>query len=170
MILDGFRKTCIRKKITKELLKSNSVNDNLNNKIDSVLILVDDNSKENLDEIVSKKLAIDVSKVITILFETNQEADPKFKKVLIENDFSLFGKLNNDTVRKLLKTEFDLLLNYTENNLFLNYITAFSKASFKVGVLNNQQQLFDLIIEVKKEEVNLFHSELIKYLKILNKI
>ena len=71
---------------------------------------------------------------------------------------------------KLIQTKFDLLLDYTEGNLYLNYVTAFSKASFKVGLQYNQQQLFDLKIEVEKGEVDLFHDELVKYLRILNKI
>lgn len=170
MILDGFRKTNVRKKITRELLKNNSLKANTSQKIDSILILVNENSKKDLDQIISKTINIDDSKVATIFFKKIQGADSNFEKELTEKDFSFFGNLKNESFEKLIQTEFDLLLNYTQSNLYLNYVTAFSRATFKVGLSNTQQQLFDLKIEVEKDEVDLFHGELVKYLKILNKI
>lgn len=170
MILGGFRKVNIRKKIVKELLKNNSVKADINNRIDSILILMEDNSKENLDQIISKKLNIDISKVTTVFFKTKQESDASYKYELAESDFSLFGKLKNEAIEKLIQSDFDLLLNYTNDNLYLNYLTAFSSARFKVGLEDNQKELFDLMINVDKENVELFHNELVKYLKILNKI
>ena len=170
MILDGFRKVNIQKKIVKGLLKSNSVKSDINNRIDSILILVEDNSKEKLDQIISKKLSIDVSKVTIVFFKTKQESDTNYKYELTEKDFSLFGKLKNETIKKLIKSDFDLLLNYTNDNLYLNYLTAFSNTKFKVGLKGNHNELFDLMINVDKENVDLFHTELVKYLKILNKI
>ena len=170
MILGGFRKANVQKKIAKELLKSNSGKDDVNNKVDSILILVNENSKENLDQIISEKLSIDVLKTTTIVFKTVQNSDASFKYELVEKDFSLFGKLQNEEIKKLIQSDFDLLLNYTNDNLYLNYLTAFSKARFKVGFKNNQHVLFDLMIDVDKENVDSFHTELVKYLKILNKI
>ncbi|MDC9722618.1 MAG: hypothetical protein PSN34_07575 [Urechidicola sp.] len=170
MILEGFRKVNIRKKTVKELLKSNSVKSDIINRIDSVLILVDDNSKENLNQIISKKLNIDVSKVATILFRTKQESDTSYEYELTEKDFSLLGKLKNEVIEKLIKSDFDLLLNYTNDNLYLNYLTAFSNAKFKVGLDSNKNEFLDLMINIGEENVDLFHNELVKYLKILNKI
>ncbi|MFK5878616.1 MAG: hypothetical protein QM478_03865 [Flavobacteriaceae bacterium] len=168
MILDGFRKVNIRKRIKKELLRSDSLKARGNQKIDTILILVDENSQENLDQIISKKLNIDVSKATTIFFKTNQDIS-NYECELIDKGFSLFGKIKNEKIVKLVLSEFDLLLNYTNDNLYLNYVTVFSKAKFKVGLKANQQEIFDLIIDVDKNNVDLFHSELIKYLKILNK-
>ena len=170
MILDGFRKTNVRKKITRELLKNNSLKADTSQKIDSILILVNENSIINLDQIISKRINIDVSKVATIFFKDMNGSDSNLEERLTEKDFSLFGNLKNEAFEKLIQTKFDLLLNYTEGNLYLNYVTAFSKAAFKVGLQYNQQQLFDLKIEVEKGEVDVFHGELVKYLKILNKI
>ena len=170
MILDGFRKANLRKNIKKELLKNNSLNNSSNKKVDSILILVDESSKENLEQDISSKFNIDVSNVASVILKTKQGSESNFKNELTEKDFSLFGKLKNDEIEKLVQSEFDLLLNYVDDNQFLNYITVFSKSKFKVGFKTNQKQLFDLEIAIEQNNVELFHVELMKYLKILNKI
>ncbi len=170
MILDGFRENNIRKRIIKELLTSDSFKEGVDKKVGTVLILVDKNSQENLDQIIAKKLNIDVLKVTVIFFKSKQDSNSCFGNELSERDFYFFGKLKNEEIKKVVKSEFDLLLNYTNDNRYLNYVTAFSKAKFKVGLKNSEQKLFDLIIDVDKENVDLFHNELMKYLKILNKI
>lgn len=170
MILGRFRKGNIRKNIKKELLKNNSLKGSAHKKVSSILILLDEDSQENLDQIISDKFNIDVLKVTSIVYKKKQDSVRNFENELIDKNFSLFGKLKNDVIEKLLKTEFDLLVNYINGNLSLNYVTAFSKASFKVGFATNQQQVFDLMIDVEQSNVELFHAELVKYLNILNKI
>jgi len=170
MVLEGFRKTNIRKNIKKELLKDNSKIVDANQKVKSILILVDVDTQENLDQIISRRFNIEVSEITSLCYKMKQESNNNFELELTEKDFSLLGKLKKDEMKKLVETEFDLLLNYTNDNLPLNYITTFSKAKFKVGLSNDQQELFDLMIEVDSNNVELFHDELEKYLKILNKI
>lgn len=169
MILGGLQKSNIQRKIKKELLRGNSEVTDANQKVNSILILVDADSQENLDQTISKKLHIEIEKVTTLFLVAKQESDSNYKNELTEEDFYLLGNLKNESVEKIIQTEFDLLLNYTNDNLYLNYITAFSKAKFKVGLFN-KQQLFDLVIAIDKDDVNSFHNELEKYLKILNKI
>ena len=121
MILDGFRKVNIRKRIKKELLRSDSLKASGSQKIDTILILVDENSQESLDQIISKILNVDVLKVTAIFFKTNQDIS-NFECELADKDFSLFGKLKSEEIKKLVQSKFDLLLNYTSNNLYLNYV------------------------------------------------
>ena len=45
-----------------------------------------------------------------------------------------------------------------------------SKANFKVGISNFDQRLNDFIIDIGAEHVDVFKTELEKYLKGLNKI
>ena len=52
----------------------------------------------------------------------------------------------------------------------LNLVTAQSKANFKIGLSNNDQRQYDLIIDVKPNEFGLFKKELTKYLTVLNKL
>lgn len=170
MILNGFRKANIRKSINKELLKRKELRIENTNNIALVVLFVDEDSLENLDQIISKKLNIDAAKVSIVFFRTKQGSETSYENELTEKDFSLFGKLKNESIKKLINSDCDLLLNYTNDNLHLNYLTAFSKARFKVGLKDNQKELFDLMINVDNSNLDLFHNELVKYLKILNKI
>ena len=52
----------------------------------------------------------------------------------------------------------------------LNLITAASKANLKVGISNEDERLYDLIIDVELKDINIFKQELKKYLNILKKI
>ena len=45
-----------------------------------------------------------------------------------------------------------------------------SKANFKVGISNTDERLYDLIIDVKPKQFQLFKTEFVKYLNILNKL
>ena len=45
-----------------------------------------------------------------------------------------------------------------------------SKAEFKVGILQTDERINDLIIKTKLKEFDVFKEELFKYLTILNKI
>ena len=49
-------------------------------------------------------------------------------------------------------------------------ITAMSKARFKIGLLQSDQRLNDLIIKTKISEFDLFKEELKKYLDTFNKL
>ncbi len=64
-----------------------------------------------------------------------------------------------------------MLIDYTKaNTVFKKYIVAKSKASFKVGYAEVDDRLYDFMIAVENEEIISFNKELIKYLKILNKL
>jgi hypothetical protein len=45
-----------------------------------------------------------------------------------------------------------------------------SKANFKVGLSAEDKRLHDLILEIEPKDTSTFKTELIKYLKTLNKI
>jgi len=49
-------------------------------------------------------------------------------------------------------------------------MTAISQAKFKIGILQSDERLNDLIIYTKIKEFNVFENEVFKYLTILNKI
>lgn len=86
-------------------------------------------------------------------------------------DFGWKGKINNIDLQSFIAEEYDVLINYYKNdNLFLNLITAASKANFKVGLSRNDERLYDLIIDVKPKQIEVFKKEFKKYLNILNKI
>ncbi|MGC9352598.1 MAG: DUF6913 domain-containing protein [Mariniphaga sp.] len=70
-----------------------------------------------------------------------------------------------------LNTEFDLLLNIAlDHNLILDYLTALSKARFKVGWSPEENNFYDLNINIKGKQDALFLArQQIFYLGQLNK-
>ena len=49
-------------------------------------------------------------------------------------------------------------------------MTAKSKAQFKIGILQSDERLNDLIIKTNTNELNVFKKEVFKYITILNKV
>ena len=86
-------------------------------------------------------------------------------------DFGWSGRIKNTELQAFLNTEFDVLISYYDRDfLELKLITAKSKAKFKIGILQNDERLNDLIIKTNLKAFDLFKTETFKYLKILNKI
>ena len=81
-----------------------------------------------------------------------------------------FGRVRDEKVRGLINFNFDLLINLTTSNLYLDYLTVLSNSQFKVGLSNSDIRLYDFMISTNLEEKTVFSNELKKYLKILNKI
>ncbi len=75
-----------------------------------------------------------------------------------------------DFIDKFCKKEFDLLIDLSLNHFFpTTYITALSKAHFKVGLKNEYNQFYDLMIDLgnlKNREV--YFEQLKHYLTLLN--
>lgn len=86
-------------------------------------------------------------------------------------DFGWNGSIKNLDLREFIETDFDALISYyKKDNLELNYATACSKANFKIGLSNYDQNLNDFIIDIKPNFIDIFGKELDKYLTGLKKI
>lgn len=86
-------------------------------------------------------------------------------------DIGWKGKIKSIDLQTFIDTDYDVLIcYYKENILELNQVAAMSKANFKVGISNTDERLFDLIIDVKPKQFELFKTEFNKYLNILNKL
>ncbi|WP_147677978.1 DUF6913 domain-containing protein [Algibacter pacificus] len=86
-------------------------------------------------------------------------------------DFGWNGRIKNLDLQAFLDVEFDVLISYYDTDILeLKLITAKSKAKFKIGILQNDERLNDLIIKTNLKAFDLFKTETFKYLKILNKI
>ncbi len=168
MILNRIREVSLQKKIDKEL-KNSSVGSN--KKVESVLILFDENVDAEICELILRELEFDKQKVKEIIFcdTLNNEAQ-NFQTKISKKQFSWFGRVRDEKVRDLINFKFDLLINLTKGNLYLDYLTVLSNSQFKVGLSNSDIRLYDFMISTDLEEKTVFSSELKKYLKILNKI
>ena len=88
-----------------------------------------------------------------------------------KKDLGCNGLINNLDLQEFIDTEFDVLISYyKKDNLELNYATACSKANFKVGLSNHNQNLNDIIIDISPNFIDIFGKELEKYLTGLKKI
>ncbi len=119
-----------------------------------------------------KTLGLLPAKVKIIAFvDDAKDANPLWDTYFNPKDFGWKGKINNIDLQSFIDTEFDVLISYyTENNLELKLISAASKANFKVGLLQDDKRMFDLMIDVKTKNFPLFQKELTKYLTVLKKI
>lgn len=171
MILNGFKQKNIQRHLEKELVKTTSSQTEISKtKIVSVLIFIDKKNDAKIVKVIAKVLSLDLSNIHLVVFKTKIDVIAISENDISENDFNLFGKVKSEQLKKIMEQSFDLLLNYTTDNLYLNYLTVLSKASFKVGYANSDARLYNFMIAVNDTDETVFNSELKKYLKILNKI
>lgn len=143
-------------------------------KITSVGVILNVSEFSDFDafQIFFKSLGLSETKIKMIAFVE----DSKQSKVLWDvstspKDFGWKGKINNSDLLSFINTKFDVLISfYRQNHLELDVITASSKANFKVSLINEDERLYDLMIDVQTTEFNLFTTELKKYLTVLNKL
>ena len=87
------------------------------------------------------------------------------------SDFGWNGQHNNHALKAFSEENFDLLIAYFKEPKWpLTMATALSKANFKLGLIPSMESSFDLIIDVKIQQLDLLIFELKKYLSQLNKL
>lgn len=90
---------------------------------------------------------------------------------LTVKDLDFWGLPKKEKVDEFLSIKFEILLNIAmENNLVLEYLTALSKAQFKVGSSPNKKNYFDMNINIgENTEPMYLAKQQIFYLAQLNK-
>lgn len=175
MILKGFKENSKKKRL--EQLIAERVASNSNKKIDSLGIIFNLDEVDNFDEI--RKIGriaegiVPQHKVKIIAYSSDKNAaNVGFNDCYNPKDFSWNGKLKSAELQTFLNTPFDTLISYYQDqeNIDMQLLTAYSKAAFKVGILQTDERLNDLIIKTEIKDLKTFKSELIKYLTILTKI
>lgn len=172
MILKGLKEKSIKKKLN-SILKKRETRFNTN-KIEHIGIIL--NADETTDFEALKSLAQTISvrsnKLKIIAFtESKDKLDYSWDTCYNTKDFTWNGRINNTELQAFLDTEFDMLISYYATDVLeLKYLTAASKAPFKVGVFQMDKRINDLIIKADLENLDLFKTELKKYLNVLNKL
>jgi len=172
MFLQRFKKKSIQKSINK-ILNSRNVSVN-NKKIESVGIILNQdefNKHEDLRQFLIS-LGIMENKIKFISFITDAKLAPNtWDNYFDPHSFGWHGSIKNVELDEFINTKFDTLISYYKaDNLELNAVTTMSKANFKIGISKNDQRLNDFIIDIKPSQITIFKKELLKYLKVLNKI
>ncbi len=121
---------------------------------------------------ISEKIKIHPNNVKIIAFSKEKKDNLNTWDMCFNpNDFGWNGDIKNTELQTFIDKKFDVLISYySTENLELKLITAKSKAKFKIGNLQTDSRLNDLIIKTNLNEFDVFENEVFKYLTILNKI
>ncbi|NVN18455.1 hypothetical protein GUA46_08885 [Muricauda sp. HICW] len=88
-----------------------------------------------------------------------------------DKDLGWKGEIENSYVLEFLSREYDMLINYYEDdNLMMKLLSVKTPARLKVGLAAQDPKLNDLILNTSLGDFKLFKSELKKYLKVLKEI
>ncbi len=96
---------------------------------------------------------------------------PYSTPVFSDKDLGWNGDIENSYALEFLNTEYDVLVNYyNENNLLLNIMSLKTLARLKVGFKEVGPDFNDLILDVKISDFKTFKSELKKYLGVFKEL
>ncbi|WP_422091533.1 DUF6913 domain-containing protein [Tenacibaculum ovolyticum] len=170
-MIGKLKQKSIEKTYSKAIDKKVNKNHNLN-KVQKVLILLDNESLENvmianLVNVLSfKKENIEV--LVYKEFLKKEDVSPLF---FTKKDIGFNASLKSDNLKNFVKNDYDLLINYIKTpNLYTNMITLLSKANLKSGFAGIDDRLYDIVVADEGLNEAVLNKELKKYLTILNKI
>jgi len=143
-------------------------------KIGTVGVIINFQDYNNYDKLrlLFKNIGLNDNRIKFIAFLDDQKEMPNsWDSFFNSKDFGWKGKINNLELNEFIDTKFDALISYyKKDTLELDLVSALSKANFKIGLSNKEPRLFDLIIDIEPKHIDIFQSEVVKYLKVLNKI
>ena len=172
MFLKRFREKSNQKYIEKIL--SSDVRNVHQGKIESVGVILNFEEYNNLDQLrlMLKSIGIKDNKVKFISFIDDEKSKPNSWDAFFNpKDFGWKGKIKNIELEEFINYKFDALISYYNQDILeLNFVTALSGANFKIGISNYDLRLYDLIIDIETKHLHVFQNEILKYLKVLNKI
>lgn len=167
----------IKRKSLRKLTERNLANRDLskvNSPLKTLGFLVDEMRFQDLDVFYEfyKDLHLIPKDIKVFSFIEVKKKLPSLRQNQVQcKDFNWKGEMHNQNASEFLETEFDVLVGYYEGkNEFLDALIAQSKAKFKVGFAGSDNRLFDLLIDVKHNNMESFRTELKKYLTILRKV
>ncbi len=172
MILKAFKEKSNRKYVNKLLTERKpTVN---NNKIKTIAVLLNASEFHEFEvfRVYFKELGLTSPKHKIVAFTMDDKLEyNQWNAHFSPKDFGWKGKIKNIDLDDFINEPYDMLLCFYKNPVLqLNLITAASKANLKVGISNEDERLYDLIIDVELKDINIFKQELKKYLNILKKI
>ncbi len=172
MILKAFKQKSNKKYLNK-LLAQRKVNLG-NNKIKSLGIILnfDEIDDFNAFNVLASQLKIHTNKLKVIAYTSDLKSHGNsWDSCFNMNDFGWNGVIKNIELQAFLNESFDVLISYySDATLELKLLTTLSKSQFKIGILQADERLNDLIIKTDIEDMSVFNNEVIKYLTVLNKI
>ena len=171
-MLKSIQKRYLLKKIDRNL--KNRDLSRLNNKVITIGFLIDEDFFNDFEKLyaISEKMGLHHKDIKIFTFMNVKKKLPSLRQNQINNkEFSWKGIIQNQNANEYLGKSFDVLVGYYKRqNIFLDLMMTKSSANFKVGFKGVDSRLVDLIIDVNPLQVEKFGQELIKYMRVLNKI
>lgn len=171
MILKGFKEKSNINYINAQLKKR--VVTQANTKVRTIGIIFNSEKNANVAsfETIVNSLGITKNSIKIVAFKPELKEEEYYNPTYTLKHIGWRGKIKDKNLEKFLNTEFDLLINYYKADVVaLKVMSVSSKAKFKVGILESDERINDLIIKTEINDFNTFVLELNKYLSILNKI
>lgn len=123
----------------------------------------------NIQKEVEKILGVE-----NVSFFSFLDVDKQFKSSrnhFSEKSFNWQGDIQQLELSNFLEEPFDLLIGYfNKKNIFIESPVLQSKATFKVGISEVNQKLYEIEIAAIPSNIHNFLTELKKYLVLLNKM
>jgi hypothetical protein len=162
----------IRKQTEKNLDKRDL--SQLNSTVKTLGFLVDESKFQDFELLYdfSVFLGLQRKDVKVFSFVEYKKKAPSLRQDQVNNkDFSWDGTINNQNAKEFLNKPFDVLVGYYKGtHEFLDLMVSESMAKFKVGMAGADERLYDLLIELDISKTEAIKVELIKYLRVLNKL
>ncbi len=146
----------------------------INDSVKTLGFLVDEEFFNDFEKLyaIAEKMGLQRKDVKLFTFMRVKKKMPSLRQNQINNKhFTWKGEIHHQNANEFLEMQLDVLVGYyNSKNDYLDLMMSCSKAKFKVGFSKTDKRLSDLLICVNPLQVNQFGQELIKYLKVLNKI
>ena len=166
----------IKKNIVLKYLKSNSRIRNVDHgedlqKISRVGILAESDLFQTYDftRNLGSNFGLDENSFDIILYRKSKINEELSNcSYFSEKDFSMFGKIVGEDLKKFVNKNFDLLINYcTHEDVFSEVLCVKSKAKLVAGFKSKTYDNYDISINIESNKIDTFNEELTKYLQIL---
>lgn len=143
-----------------------------NQQFKNILVFLDDLSlKSEIEQNLIEVFDLPSTVFEFVIYQQKKTKNNNSNSIITHRDFGWYGKLKSEKLKNILTNKYDLLINYCKiDHFYTNLLVLQCNAYFKIGFANLKLGLYDLTIQCNPNEINLYTSEIKKYLKILNKI
>lgn len=170
----GIQNFFINKKIEAVINKLKKTEPTSIDKIRKIAIIVDENSLFNdfYFKLLQKQIGLDDTHFDILTIKHKKSNYNEFKgNVLLTNEVSWKGELSLPEVKNFLQNQYDLLIDFIAQSEPLKLlVVAKTQSVLKIGFAGNKPELYNILIDVLPEKIEVFMAELVKYLRILKLI
>lgn len=162
----------------KKKVKHTKINDFKFDKVKSIGIIFDNNSKNvnSLIDNLSKEFKGKSGIISFFLLAYNVEDKNRPDQIgiptvyLTDKELNWYGMPKFKDAENFLDTQFDLLINLASNDTWaIKFTSLLSKAKFKVGQYSDNSNIYDFMVNTSADtNSSQLHQLIIDYLKIIN--